>query len=418
MGDAGELIKIEPLAHRHAAGVDAENLAPPALVGHADHDLAIEAARTAQCLVDGIGTIGRRDDNEVGTLLQPVHQREQLGDKALFSLARHLGTLGGDRIDLVDEDDRRGSAGRLLEHFPQALFRFAIARAHDFRAVDGEELGIAFIGHRLCEAGLAGARRAVEQHTLGRFHAQTDEQLWVAQRQLDHFAQGTDGFLHPPDIVVIDHGAAIARLLELGAQFDFGVLVDMDEALGAGRGDRQADLRQGIGRRAQQLAHIGGHVLHRLLAGCGDEIACHQRAAKEIALQRLGRPLQAHLALGGSEDDAGRRARFAAGDFDMLARAALSIGALQPVESHHVERVILGIGGHGDGGGDALAADLDHVALGDPELLEGRTRHPRDSRSRFFLPRGRDLQAHGADRGGGFGVGHRDVPVLRFENDS
>jgi hypothetical protein len=39
-----------------------------------------------------------------------------------------------------------------------------------------------------------------------------------------------------------------ARFLEFLAQFDFGVLVDVDDALGRGRDHGQADLRERIGR--------------------------------------------------------------------------------------------------------------------------------------------------------------------------
>ena len=42
-----QLLQIHLVAQRHTAGVDAEDFAPPVLVRHADHDLAIEAARTA-----------------------------------------------------------------------------------------------------------------------------------------------------------------------------------------------------------------------------------------------------------------------------------------------------------------------------------------------------------------------------------
>jgi hypothetical protein len=51
-GGACQFGQVDLVAQRHAAGVDAQYLAPPALVGHADHDLAVEAARPAQRLVD------------------------------------------------------------------------------------------------------------------------------------------------------------------------------------------------------------------------------------------------------------------------------------------------------------------------------------------------------------------------------
>ena len=78
--DARQLVEVDRAFQRHSAGVDAEDLAPSALVGHADHDLAVEAARTAQRLVDRVGPVGGGDHHEVGALFQPVHQGEELGD--------------------------------------------------------------------------------------------------------------------------------------------------------------------------------------------------------------------------------------------------------------------------------------------------------------------------------------------------
>ena len=244
----------------------------------------------------------------------------------------------------------------------------------------------------------------MEQHALGRIDAQPGEQLRIAQRQLDHLAKLADGVLHPADIVVIHHRARVGHFLELGAQLHLGVLVDMDDALGGGRDDAQTDLRQRVGRLVEHPLHLRRHVLHRLLPGGGDQIARQQRLPEEVALQRLGRPLQPHLACGRREDDAGGGARLACPDRDVLARAGLGIGALQPVEPDDVERLVLGIGGHRDRYRRALALDFDHVAFGDAELLEGAARHARDALPALLLPRRRDLQFHRA-------LGHRRVCV-------
>ncbi len=123
IGRPGQLAEIDAIAERHAAGVDAEDLATAALVRHADDDLAVEPAGTAQRLVDRLGAVGRGDHDDVGARLQPVHQGQQLRDEALLGLARDLAALGRDRIDLVDEHDRRRRLGRLLEHLAQARFR-------------------------------------------------------------------------------------------------------------------------------------------------------------------------------------------------------------------------------------------------------------------------------------------------------
>ncbi len=94
-------------AERHAAGVDAEDLAAAGLVGDADDDLAVEAAGAAKRLVERFGPVGRGDDDGVLARLDPVEQGQQLGDEPLLGLAGDLAALGRDRIDLVDEDDRR-----------------------------------------------------------------------------------------------------------------------------------------------------------------------------------------------------------------------------------------------------------------------------------------------------------------------
>ena len=87
VGAAGELVEVDAVVERHAAGVDAEDLAPAALVGHADHDLAVEAAGPAQRLVDRLGPVGGGDDDDVLARLEAVEQGQQLGDEPLLGLA-------------------------------------------------------------------------------------------------------------------------------------------------------------------------------------------------------------------------------------------------------------------------------------------------------------------------------------------
>ena len=188
--------------------MDAQDLAPAALVGHADHDLTVEAAGAAQRLVDRLGAVGGGDHHQIGARFEPVHQRQQLRDETLLRFARHLAALGRDRVDLVDEHDRRRVLGRLLKHLTQALFRFAIGRAHDLGTVDEEELRVRFVRDRTRKPRLAGAGRAIKQQALGRLDTQPLEQLGVAQRQLHHLAQLVDGFGHAADVVIGHVGTA------------------------------------------------------------------------------------------------------------------------------------------------------------------------------------------------------------------
>ena len=228
-------------AERHSARVDAEDLAAAGLVGNADDDLAVEAAGPAKRLVDRFGPVGRRNDHRVLPRLDPVEQGQQLRDEPLFGLAGDLAALGRDRVDLVDEDDRRRGLRRLLENLAQPPLALAIGGAHDLGPVDEEEFRRAFVGDGAREQGLAGARRAVEQHALGRIDAEPLEQLGMAQRKLDHLAQRVDRVAHSAEIVVGDVGAALAvpgRIFR--KQLDRGLGVDVDDALGRRRRRRPA----------------------------------------------------------------------------------------------------------------------------------------------------------------------------------
>ena len=291
--------------------MDAEDLAAARLVGHADDDLAVEAAGAAERLVDRFGPVGRGDDDGVLPRLDAVEQGQQLGDEALLGLAGDLAALGRDRIDLVDEDDRRRALRRLLENLAQPPLALAIGRAHDLGPGDVEELGGAFVGDGAREQGLAGAGRAVEQHALGRIDAEPLEQLGMAQRKLDHLAQRVDRVAHAAEIVIGDVGAALRRRVAgiFGQQLDRGLAVDVDDALGRGRDDDQPQFLKRESGRVEHLPDVVGHVgVDALVAGGRDRVAFDQRPPGEGALQRVGRALEPDVRLGRARRRRGSRA--------------------------------------------------------------------------------------------------------------
>jgi hypothetical protein len=324
--------------------------------------------------------------------LEPVPQREQLRDEALLGLARDLAALGRDRIDLVDEHDRRRGLGGFVEHLAQPRFGFAIGRAHDLGAVDQMEGSIALVGDRPGKPRLARAGRAVEQHALGRIDAEPLEQFGIAQRQLDHLAKLVDRRGHPADIVIGHVGAArVHRFLILRTQLDLGVLVDMDDALGQRRDHRKADFLQRIGRRAQHLGDLRGHVGALLDVG-RDDVALAEGPAEKGALERFARTLEAQILLRRREDDARRGLRLDLADLDIVARADSGIDALEPIDAQDLEPLVLGIGEHRPGRGAAFADDLDDIALGDAERTHQAARQMREAAAAVLRPRIGDLQ--------------------------
>ena len=159
----------------------------------------------------------------------------------------------------------------------------------------------------------------MKQHAPRWIDAQPGEELGISQWQFHHLTQGLNGVAHTANIIIVDRTASIARLFKLGAKLNFGVLVDMYNTLWARCVHRETNLCEGVGRRAQHLAHIRGHVLNRLLAGGGDQISGYKRLSKEVALESLRWPLEAHFSLRRSKHDPGRRARLGHFDIDMLA---------------------------------------------------------------------------------------------------
>ena len=244
----------------------------------------------------------------------------------------------------------------------------------------------------------------MQQHPLGRIDAQPLEQFGIAQRQLDHLAQLIDRRGHAADIVIGDVRAArLLRLFIFRAQLDLGILVDMDDALGAGRDDRKADFLQRIGRRAEILLDVGRDVVDALLPRGRDDVALAQRTADERALQGVGGTLQPQILLCGREHHALRSLRLGTPHLDEFARSSAGVGALQTVEPNDLQPFILGIRVNGAGGRGALSDDLDDIALGQPQRRHQRARQMRQSAAAVFGAGVGDLDL----AGGRFAIGHR-----------
>mmetsp|Transcript_20115 Transcript_20115/g.41040 ORF Transcript_20115/g.41040 Transcript_20115/m.41040 type:complete len:302 (-) Transcript_20115:480-1385(-) len=154
-------------------------------------DLAVEPTRPQQRWVERVGAVGAHDHLDVDGLVEAVHLGEELHQDALhFAVSTGLcvEALGGDRVDLVDKDDRRRVLARQPEdvtHHPRPLTQVLL---HKLRANDADERGGGVVGHRLGEHSLPGAGRAPQQHAARRVDADRPVQVEVCKRQLDGFA--------------------------------------------------------------------------------------------------------------------------------------------------------------------------------------------------------------------------------------
>ena len=109
--------------------------------------------------------VRRADDEDEFVLVEAVHLGEQLVDHRVLDAAAGVGAAGGgERVELVEDDDRRRRLAGLVEDLPQVLFALADPLALQFRPADDRDRRADAGGHRLGEVGLAGARRAPEDH--------------------------------------------------------------------------------------------------------------------------------------------------------------------------------------------------------------------------------------------------------------
>ena len=196
-------------------------------VGCIDRDLAVEAARAQQRRVEDVGTVGGRDQDDVGLDVEAVHLDQQLveGLLALVVTAAETGaTVAADGVDLVDEDDGRGVGLGLLEQVPHPRRADTDEHLDEVRAGDRVERHAGLTGNRAGEQGLAGAGRAVEQDALGDLGADREELGRLGEELLD-LEQLLDGLIHAGDVgegdlggvLVGQLGLALAELHDLGA---------------------------------------------------------------------------------------------------------------------------------------------------------------------------------------------------------
>ena len=83
--------------------MDLQDLFAPVAVRNGDGNLPVEPPRPPQGRIEDIGQVGRRDDDDLPPLGEPVHQRQELGDDPLLDFAHHLLAPGGNGVDLIQK---------------------------------------------------------------------------------------------------------------------------------------------------------------------------------------------------------------------------------------------------------------------------------------------------------------------------
>ena len=172
-GEAGSTLcnglEVNIVRQRLTACMDLEYGLSALYIGHADIDLTVKAAGTQQSVIEDIGAVCCRHNDDALVVAEAVHLDKQLveGLLALVVSAAEAGAaLTADSVDLVDEYDSRGDLLCLIEQVAHTRCADADIKLNKVRAGNGQELHAGFACNRFCKQGLTGSRRAYKQNAL------------------------------------------------------------------------------------------------------------------------------------------------------------------------------------------------------------------------------------------------------------
>src|SRR5205807_950472 len=111
--------EIDIRSERLVARMDGQDRLPAGQVRGPDEHLPVEASRAEQRGVEVLQPVRRAHDHDLVARAEAVELDEQLVEGLVLLACEALaGSCGTDSVELVDEDDRRSVASRLIEQLP------------------------------------------------------------------------------------------------------------------------------------------------------------------------------------------------------------------------------------------------------------------------------------------------------------
>jgi len=267
--------------------VDLEDLLAPLRprLGHLDEP--VEPTRPENRLVEHIEPVRGRDDPHLAAVLEPVHLREQLHHRPLDLRVPggfRVRPLGGDGVDLVDEDHCRLAFGGEFEQVTDEPRALADELPHQLRAGHLDERGVRLVGDRLRQHRLPGAGRAVQQNAARRFDSDLSELVGVHERVLDGLTNLSNLVGDPADVVVDDLRRAVdLHRLRTGVRLVVQHRLDREGVV-----DR--DAVAGLQLVGEPCRHLRQHFLVVAVLFDNDTVVCHLVDGRDVqrgGLQRL-----------------------------------------------------------------------------------------------------------------------------------
>ena len=173
----GQPLQIDIRCQRNLPRVDLQDLDAALVVGRVDDDLPVEPSGSQQRRVEDVRPVGGGQHHHALVAGKAVHLGEDLIER-LFALVvtserPRAAARAADRVDFVDEDDRRRDLSRLRKELADATGPDADDHLDELRRARAEERNLRLARRGPCEQGLARPRSPGQQHALRRAGSET-----------------------------------------------------------------------------------------------------------------------------------------------------------------------------------------------------------------------------------------------------
>src|SRR5438132_2248283 len=193
----------------HLPRMNLEDRHPGFEAGQRNVDNPVESTRAKECLVEDVRPVRRPDDLDLSQRVEPVQLREELHQGPLdlpVPGSRDLEALRADRVELVDEHDRRSLLSSELEQLPDEPRALADVLLDELGSDEPDERRLRAVRDRLREERLPGARWPDQEDAFWRLNANLPVQVRFQQRILHGLAQLAHLDFEAADVFVRDGG--------------------------------------------------------------------------------------------------------------------------------------------------------------------------------------------------------------------
>lgn len=207
LGSGNVVLQVNFFTEVHFAGESLENQSLLTTVGSRELNFSVESAWSQEGRIKCVGTICGHDALYVNCLVKAVHLLQQLDEDTLdFSVCASVGveSLGGDRIYLVDEHDRRSVLLGHSEDISDHTRAFTEILLDELRTYHPDNGGIGLVGHSLCKHGFTSSWRSIEENTARWVDTDLGVELWMSQRKFDSLFDLLLLDIHTTDVCISD----------------------------------------------------------------------------------------------------------------------------------------------------------------------------------------------------------------------